>query len=78
MSFISGATAQRGPRPPHSWSHTVTPRSVGLVAETFALEHNTYKTQISMPTVGIRTRKPSKRTADDRLRQLGYWDRRFK
>ena len=81
--FFSGAAAQRGPGPPHSWgfwiTHSDAPQTVGLlwtrdrpVAETSTWQHTTLTrfTNIHAPG-GIRTRNPCRRP---RLRALGHWD----
>ena len=63
LSF-PGATAHRGPGPPHSGSFWIThndiPRSVGLlcrrdrpVPEICTWQHNTHKRQTSMPPAGF-------------------------
>jgi hypothetical protein len=87
--FLSphGATAPRGPGPPHYRGFTTTPRHTTLgmtplgtrsvrCREIHLTRHNTHTRQTSMPPRGVRTRIPSKRAAaHPRLRPRGHWDR---
>jgi hypothetical protein len=83
----SGATAPRGPGPPHYRGFTITPRHTtlgktpidGLSARCIDLYKTTHKhsqeTNIHAPG-GIRIRSPSKQAAaDPRLRPRGHRDR---
>ena len=84
LLLLSGITTLYELEPPHSRGSEIThqdaPQSVGLlwtsdqpVAETSAWQHSE-RTTIHAPG-GIRTRRPSKRSAvDTRLRPLGHWD----
>jgi hypothetical protein len=84
--LFNGATAPRGPGPPHYRGFTITdtPHSVGfpwasdqLVAETSTWQHTTLTRDIHA-SGGIRTCNPSKQAAaDPLLRQRVHWHRPF-
>jgi hypothetical protein len=82
--FSSGATAPSEPGPPHYRGFTITLRHTTLgrtpLDEWWARRRDLYLTTRNTHKIhapgGIRTHKPSKRTAaDPRLRPRGHWDR---
>jgi hypothetical protein len=87
MFFLSGATAQRRPGPPHFSGFYITnnetSQSVSLLwmselshTETSTWQHATLNTDNIHDSGGIQTRNPSRQlAADPRLRPLGHWDR---
>ena len=84
INILSGAAAQRGPGPPHSWgsyiTHNDTSQSVGLLStrdRSVAPDNTQHSRQTEIVALGgIRTRNSSKQaTADPRLRPLGHCDR---
>jgi hypothetical protein len=86
LVFFSGATAQRGPGPPHSRGfrdHTQLHTTVGrtpLEEGSACRRDNTRHSQVTdiHAPRGIQTRNPSKLAVVDlRLRPLVHWDRQF-
>jgi hypothetical protein len=87
--FHHGATAPSGPAPPHyrGFMITITHTTPGRTPlgewsarrrDLYLTTHNSHKRQITMPSGGIRTHNPSKRSvADLRLRPRGHWDRQY-
>jgi hypothetical protein len=87
VKFFSNRATVLGPGPPHYRSFTITliHTTLGRTPldkwsarrrDLFLTIHNTHNRQTSMPSGGIRTHSPNKRTAaDPRLRQRGHWDR---
>jgi hypothetical protein len=84
IHFFRGATAPRGPVPPHCRGFTITLRHTSLgwnpldewsASRRDLTTHHSQNTHIHDPA-GIGTRNPSKRTAaDPRLRPRGHRDR---
>jgi hypothetical protein len=84
LLYRQGATAPRGPGPPHYRGFTITLRPTTLSRtlldewsaprrDLYLTTHNTHKRQISIPPAGFEPAIPA--AADPRIRPWGHWDR---